>query len=195
MADPATVRIDLRAVIAVVALGIVVLVIIFVELCGREDVEPLAQGTQPPAEDTTPEPQPPTPTPGPSPTPGPPTDTPAPQPGGDERDVTRQQDLQAIAQALEEYRDDNGEYPNSDGNIQSLCVFEDTDVGCELREVLDPLPIDPLGEPASENGYWYASDGDTYTVYAQRESNEVPACPEHPDHLSQFDSLICVRGP
>lgn len=195
MADPATVRIDLRGVIAVAALGIVVLVIIVVQLCGREEVEPQAQATQPPPQNTTPEPELPTPTPGPSPTPGPPTDTPTPQPGGAQRDVIRQQDLQDLQQALEEYHDEHGEYPNSDGNIQSLCVFEETDVGCQLRDVLDPLPIDPLGEPASENGYWYASDGDEYIIYAQREADEVPACPEHPDHLAQFDSLICVQGP
>lgn len=192
--EPSTVRIDLRAVLAVAALAIVVLVIIFVQLCGRDDVEPLAQSDGPNVEGPT-EPPVVTVTPGPTPTPGPPTETPAPEPGGEERDVTRMQDLQAIEDALAEFRDENGSYPDTGGNVQSLCVFEDSDIGCELQDVLDPLPVDPLGEPISENGYWYASDGDEFTVFAQRESDQFPACANHPDHLAHFDTILCVQGP
>ncbi|MGB2693733.1 MAG: type II secretion system protein GspG [Dehalococcoidia bacterium] len=194
MAEPSTVRIDLRAVFAIAALGIVVLVIIFVQLCGRESGQPSVQSSPPPVDNPT-EPPVATDTPGPSPTLGPPTETPAPEPGGDERDVTREQDLADIEQALADYKDDKGDYPDTGGNIQSLCVFQDTDAGCDLKDFLDPLPMDPLGEPVSENGYWYASDGKEFTVYAQRESNEIPACAEHPDHLSHFASVLCVQSP
>lgn len=114
--------------------------------------------------------------------------------GIDERDVIRVQDLAAIRDALEEYREANGSYPDSGGAIQSLCVFPDLDIGCALRDVLDPLPQDPLGEPAI-NGYWYVSTGSEYIVYARRESGLVPECAEHPDHLGAIDSLLCVQGP
>ena len=195
MAEPSTVRLDLRAVLPIAALGIVVLAIIFIELCGREDVAQLAQTPLPSIENPTPLPPVPTATAGPSPTTGPPTLTPTPSPGGGERDLTRLQDLATIAEALEEYRDENGDYPDNDGNVQSLCVFPDSDVGCELDDVLSSIPSDPLGEPIPENGYWYASDGDTFTVYAQRESEQFEECAEHPDHLQNIDSLLCVQGP
>ena len=195
MAEPSTVRLDLRAVLPIAALGVVVLVIIFVELCGREDVTPLTQAPLPSVENPTPLPPVLTATPGPSPTPAPPTFTPTPSPGGEERDLARLQDLATVAEALEEYQEENGSYPDSGGSVQSLCVFDDTDAGCELEDVLSSIPNDPLGEPLAENGYWYASDGNTFTVYAQRESEQFDECAEHPDHLQGIDSLLCVRRP
>jgi hypothetical protein len=116
-----------------------------------------------------------------------------PAPGGGDRDVARRQDLEAIARALERYREENGSYPDTGGGIQTLCAYQDLDVGCALEEMLGPLPGDPLGDP-TVNGYWYTSDGSRYTIYALRESGQSEECPEHPDHLSEFESLLCVRG-
>ena len=196
MTDSSTVRVDLRAILAVAALGLVVLVIIFVELCGREDVEPLTEG--PPITERPTEPPAATNTPGPSPTQGPPTATPVPEPGGEERDLIRQGDLQSVQESLEEYRAENGSYPSTENNIQTLCIFE-SDEGCALEEVLQPIPVDPLdppGEPSADNGYWYTSDGDSYTVFAQREGEALPECAaEHPEHLQHIDSLLCVQSP
>ena len=193
MAGPSS-RVDLRAVLPVAALGVVVLVIIFVELCGREDVAPLDGSTAVVQQETaTPGP---TFTPGPSPTTGPsPTGAPVEVvTGGEDRDTARVQDLTALQEALEQYREENGAYPDTDGNVQTLCVFFDADAGCDLEEVLGPVPQDPLGEPVS-NGYWYVSTGRLYVVFAQRESELFPACDEHPEHLRDFDSVLCARGP
>lgn len=193
MAGP-SVRLDLRAALPVAALGVVVLVIIFVELCGREDVEPpVVQAPTPSGPTSTPGPSP---TVGPSPTAAPeqPTATREAPSGGEDRDVTRMADLEAIQEALEEYRQENRDYPDTDGNVQTLCAFAEADAGCDLREVLSPLPLDPLGDPAS-NGYWYASSGSSYTLYAQRESGRFPECEEHPQHLEALESLICIQGP
>ena len=196
MTEQPAVRLDLRAILHAAALAVVLLVIVFVELCGREDVKPYVQST--------PFPEVPTATTGPTFTPGPsptgggqePTATePVAQPGGEERDTTRVQNLAAIRDALEQYRQEHNGYPDSANNVQTLCVFEEFDKGCELKEFLDPIPNDPLGEPITENGYWYVSTGDAYTVFAQRESDLFPDCPEHPDFLQQFDTLLCVQGP
>jgi hypothetical protein len=189
-----SVRVDLRAALPVVALAVVVLAIIIIELCGRDEVKaPAALPTPGPTATAGP-----TFTPGPSPTPGPATETPtgeAPPPGDpNQRDAVRAQDLTAIQEALEQSRSNEGEYPNTNNNIQSLCVFEDSDAGCALLDVLDPIPLDPLGDPAT-NGYWYASDGETYVLYAMREGDQLTECAEHPDHLANIDSLYCVRGP
>jgi type II secretory pathway pseudopilin PulG len=192
MAGPTTVRIDLKTIGPIVALGLVVLVIIFVELCGREDVKPL--GDQPPSVVAT---LGPTFTPGPSPTPGAVAVTPTVEPGIDaaQRDQVRKQDLAAIATALQQYFQKHQSYPDTKGSIQSLCVFRDNDLGCKLEEVLKPpLPVDPLGA-AAQNGYWLESEATTFVVYAQSETTPAQPCSEHPQHLAKFRNVICVRGP
>ena len=192
MAEPQTFRIDLRAALPVAAFAVVVLVIIFIELCGRQDINdaPLLQST----------PVTPNLTPVTDATPGEvverPTATPAPaSPEEQERDAQRARDLRAVQQALEQYFAENNTYPDTAGNVQTLCAFEEFDQGCALLEVAPDLPaVDPLGDPAN-NGYWYASTGSRYIVYAIRESELFPACEEHPDHLKEIESLMCVQGP
>jgi hypothetical protein len=197
MTDQRSVRLDLRAILPVAALAVVVLVIIFVELCGRQDVKPFAQTTPFP---TVPQATPAaTFTPGPSPTGGVSTTAtpPAVLPGGEQRDTQRAQDLAALQAALVQYHDKHGKYPSANGNVQTLCAFPESDAGCKLKDdgELDPLPIDPKGEPITENGYWFRSTDNDYAIFAQRESDAVPECDEHPDFLKQFKSLICVTSP
>ena len=114
--------------------------------------------------------------------------------GAGQRDAVRQQDLVAVQGALEEYRQENGSYPDTGGGIQSLCAFADLDAGCVLRDILGALPQDPLGNGPND-GYWYSSTGVEFTLYARRESAQLPECPEHPSHLGEIDSLFCVQGP
>ncbi len=115
-----------------------------------------------------------------------------------ERDVQRLQDLSLLQIALAVHLERFGEYPNSQGQTQSLCVFEDLDKGCELKRVLDEgqqeLLTDPLGDPLA-NGYWYVSDGGTYTIWMLRESagpGSAFACPEAPPFLLDKGALYCV---
>ena len=133
---------------------------------------------------------------GPQPPPGPgqPTPTSVPPAGGEQRDETRQRHLVEIQAALEEYRAENGSYPDTGAAIQSLCVFDGLDAGCALTQVLSPLPQEPLGDPVF-NGYWYISDGDSYTLYAQLESDQLAPCADHPDHLVDFEAVLCASGP
>ncbi len=204
MAGPegTTIRIDLRVAAPFLVLGLVILAIIVSELCGKTKVEPLPQGT-PFVEGPTSTPAP-TFTPGPSPTESPAeaTATQASSAAGSDRDEVRVRDLGRIRQALADYKEEHGNYPSTGGGIQSLCAFTEFDKGCALEEVLDTIPVDPLGDPG-KNGYWLASDGRTYVVYAQRESElfvqsgpDLSApCDEHPDHLRAFRSIFCVRSP
>ena len=113
--------------------------------------------------------------------------------GGRQRDAIRTQDLEAIRVVMETYQEEEGSYPDTDDGVQTLCVFQELDVGCALLDVA-PLPEDPLGD-ARANGYFYTSDGERYVVYAQRESETFPACEEHPEFLQHFESLLCVQGP
>lgn len=187
-----TVQIDLRALLPIVVLALVVLTIIFTQVCGREDVKiPNVDAPTGPTATVGP-----TLTPGPSPTESPEQETATAElaEGGESRDQLRQLDLAEIQSALEAYVVREDEYPSTDGNIQTLCVFEDVDIGCALKDDLDPVPSDPLGN-AAENGYFYQSDGKVYTLYAIRESELLAACDDHPQHLARFASILCLRGP
>jgi 4-amino-4-deoxy-L-arabinose transferase-like glycosyltransferase len=124
-----------------------------------------------------------------------PTSTPAPTPTIDvaaaaRRDAARRSDLGTIAAALESYREKHGAYPEVIG-IQTLCGYP-SDVGCVLREVLNPLPTDP----ANNQSYWYTSDRVSYIVFAEMEEPPGPSqCPEPvPEHLAQIPNPYCVRG-
>jgi hypothetical protein len=125
-----------------------------------------------------------------------PTVTPTPKPGAPQRDLQRIQDLDAIRAALEKYRDEEGSYPSTSGNLQTLCAYKDLDEGCKLTKVLDPLPdTDPLGD-ALINGYWYASDGKSFAVYARQEAEAAPGAPtcEKPEGLKDVDRVYCVKS-
>ncbi len=116
-----------------------------------------------------------------------------PRAGAGQRDAIRTQDLEAIRVVMETYQEQEGSYPYTGDGVQTLCVFQELDVGCALLDVA-PLPEDPLGD-AGANGYFYTSDGERYVVYAQRESEIFPACEDDPEFLRHFESLLCVRGP
>ena len=112
------------------------------------------------------------------------------------------QELASLQSALADYFDRFDEYPSTGGGVQTMCAYIELDVGCEVKKVLDDdeegLLWDPLGEPL-KNGYWYASDGKTYTIWALREGPENAADPvctgQVPPHLQGQSSLFCVSGP
>jgi hypothetical protein len=126
-----------------------------------------------------------------------PSPTPQPTPTPDvaavaRRDEKRRGDLTLIADALQEYFDTNGSYPLSPG-VTSLCVYS-WDVGCAVKDVLEPLPNDPV----TGQFYWYQSDGETFfNVFAKMEADPGPSeCADPPpEHLANVTFLYCERGP
>ena len=112
------------------------------------------------------------------------------------RDQTRKDDLERMAAALEKYYDKKKEYPSTGGNLQSVCIYKDVDAYCKVEDFIDPIPADPLGDPAA-NGYWYASDGKSYTLIA---AMEMPAdamaqnCPEAAPKHTKKANLYCLTG-
>ena len=112
------------------------------------------------------------------------------------RDGERLRELALLQAALIEYRDRFDSYPNNGGSIQTMCVYEDDDKGCDLKEVLgdeeEGILQDPLG---AADGYWYASNGKTYTIWMVREGPGNPGdpiCPEVIPHLKEKGSLFCI---
>jgi hypothetical protein len=161
----------------------------------RRTVEPYAERA----------PAPPSPTPVPKPTPTPTspsaTSVPKPTPTEDsaaraERDARRQEDLKRIGDALEEYRARFGSYPSSGGGFQTLCAYATLDAGCALLEVVPAIPQDPLGDPL-KNGYWYASDGERFTILAIREGegpSNLSACYFYHPGASDPRVGLCLSG-
>lgn len=114
-----------------------------------------------------------------------------------DRDGTRRGDLIRLLEAANAYKDANGEYISTDGNIQTLCAFKDIDKGCGYSETLGrDVPADPAGEPV-QNGYWYQSDGQSLVLYAalELEIPEEERCRTENVDLRTKPSLICLRFP
>lgn len=115
----------------------------------------------------------------------------------EERDAQRRQDLLVVVGGLLRFRDANGEFPFTNNNIQSLCVYTDFDAGCELEDVLGTEPPeDPLGEPGV-NGYWYQSDGATAKVYVSLEGeiDDAERCDTNYVDFRDKPNLICPTVP
>jgi len=128
-----------------------------------------------------------------------PTAAPTPDTGptAQARDQTRIRDMAKIANALVKYEEEKGEFPSTGGNVQTLCVYRENDAGCKISDVLDPIPGDPLGESV-KNGYWYASDGKTFTIIAGMDSssNATPGrCDPKWSQHTRKANLACLTGP
>ncbi len=115
-----------------------------------------------------------------------------------ERDARRRADVLVLIDAANKIRARDGSYVTTGGNVQTLCAFQNLDVGCKLKDVIagNVLPLDPFGDPV-KNGYWYSSDGQTAKVYAALEG-DVPVdqkCPTNDVELKKKPNLICVTTP
>ena len=106
------------------------------------------------------------------------------------RDAERLTEWALIERELGGFKERFGTYPNTDGSIQTFCLFPE-DMGCLLNLPKEVI-TDPLG---SDYGYWYRSDGVVYTIFATRESEASPPCPEHPEHLTYIPQLTCKTTP
>jgi hypothetical protein len=114
-----------------------------------------------------------------------------------DRDHQRQIDLITMLAAFNKLKDQDGSFPSTNGNVQTLCVFKDLDVGCKLKDVIPSgPPQDPLGSPI-ENGYWFSSDGSSLKIYASMEQ-DVPSdqqCQTDNVDLLKKSNLICLTVP
>ena len=115
-------------------------------------------------------------------------------PGGLERDATRRENLLQIVSALQQYRAEHGTYPETGGNPQTACAYEDLDKLCQFS---DQLGIDTLKDPRKDTGkygYWYSSDGTSFTLYASFEGpvkDEDTCAP--PGDLGRAANLYCLQ--
>lgn len=111
------------------------------------------------------------------------------------RDATRRADLLLLAGAAQAYKADNGEFPFTNNNVQTICAFENIDAGCGLREYLDGgIPSDPLRDPV-KNGYWFQSDGERAVFWAALEQEPLAEqlCETEDVELLKKNNLICIE--
>lgn len=112
-----------------------------------------------------------------------------------ERDQERRAELMVITSALIEYQKETGSFPSTSGNLQGACSYPGMDQLCMFSEKLglDTL-VDPRGD-AHQFGYFYESNGNSFTLYATFETEPLPqeACASAPTGLASRPNLVCVR--
>ena len=115
----------------------------------------------------------------------------------EERDARRRADLLLLLEATKKLRDKDGRFPDTNNNVQSICVYRNSDVLCKLEKIMGgPVPEDPFG---AQHGYWYsgAPDGQSMKLLANLEG-DVPPDPrcETPDTgIQALPNVICVTVP
>jgi hypothetical protein len=116
---------------------------------------------------------------------------PLPDAAAPQRDAQRRQDLEHVRIALVAHYQEHGAFPNTNNNVQTLCQGGD-EAGCKLNEFLRPVPADPRGGIVNQ-GYWYKSNGESFTVYAQLEVG-ARECDDVPSALTYNDKMVCIAG-
>ena len=118
------------------------------------------------------------------------------EPGASQRDLVRRQDLLDIAGALAEFERLTGRFPDTGGVIAVGCAGGAIGELCRFQDELGVETLaDARGRPFTY-GYWYQSDGATFTLYAafelpilQEESCRIPE-----PTLSDEPHVFCMHG-
>jgi len=107
------------------------------------------------------------------------------------RDAERQSDLQNIKAAIEQYRIQNGRYPNASCGSNCWSTEATTNFIEGLSSVLSPIPNDP--RPGTGNGYAYRTNwnGTVYKLMS-RGSVENTVTADHP--LQPCDTTFCTAS-
>ena len=180
--------------VAMLAVAAIALVALTFASSGEAEPPPLMGELGTPVRGTfvppTPSPTGVRPTPRPRPTLGPQVPgTPA------ERDGQRQMDLLTLIAAGTAYEDENGGFPSTNNQIQTLCVYEDLDKGCAFGEFIDggEVPEDPLG---NSEGYWYQSDGSFARFFVSFEEEvDQERCDTDYVEFQDLPNLVCPEIP
>jgi hypothetical protein len=114
-----------------------------------------------------------------------------------ERDAQRRADLLIIFAATQKLRDKDGKFPATNDNVQSVCIYHDTDALCDLEQFLGgPPPEDPFG---AQSGYWYsgAPDGQSMKLFAALEATTPanPNCSSPDEGMQKRPNVICLTVP
>ena len=111
------------------------------------------------------------------------------------RDEERKSDLATVAASIVEYRERTGGVPSTSDNVEEVCFYLTLAEICWQESSLPPEEFfDPRGE--LQFGYWYASDGTSFTLYASLEGL-VPigrSCAAPSQLFVDTPNLYCVRG-
>jgi hypothetical protein len=106
------------------------------------------------------------------------------------RDFARAIDLGSIRDTLHPYRDRFGSFPETGGELTTLCESE-ADAGCALTAINPRVPFDD-----GELPYWYVSDGRVFTLVARAALPQANngACPGDLPPSLEGVPIMCMNG-
>jgi 4-amino-4-deoxy-L-arabinose transferase-like glycosyltransferase len=111
------------------------------------------------------------------------------------RDAQRVGDLRLLSDALSKYRSKYGSFPNTNLVIEPVCLYGQTNAGCDLFEFLESVSQSRNLEERTKT-YWYMSDGNSYALYASLEAAPPGGFPcAIPKALANKPNLYCIKGP
>ena len=110
------------------------------------------------------------------------------------RDEKRRSDLLLLLGAAAKVKAQDGSYPSTNGNVQTVCNYKEIDVGCKVLALSDAAGT--IADPA-KIGYWYSSDGQSAQFYASLEGDvaKEDQCVTSDAELKKHDNVICVKPP
>ena len=118
------------------------------------------------------------------------------EPGAAERDLARRGDLLRIAAALAEFERLTGRFPSTGGVIAVGCASGTIGELCQFQDELGVETLADVRGGAFRWGYWYQSDGATFTLYA---AFELPilqdeSCRTAGPALIAEPHVFCMQG-
>ena len=118
------------------------------------------------------------------------------EPGASQRDLVRRGELLDIAGALAEFERVTGRFPSTGGVTAVGSANGAIGVLCQFQDELGVETVADVRERPFTYGYWYQSDGTTFTLYAAFElpilQDESCRAPE--STLSDEPHVFCMHG-
>ena len=118
------------------------------------------------------------------------------EPGASQRDLVRRGELLDIAGALAEFERRTGRFPDTGGVIAVGCASGAIGELCQFQDELGVETLADVRERPFTYGYWYQSDGTTFTLYA---AFELPilqdeSCRTAGPALIAEPHVFCMQG-
>ncbi len=83
------------------------------------------------------------------------------------------------------------------GNLQTVCIYKEIDADCKLKDFIDPIPTDPLGDPGRKRLLVRLRRQELHADRrdgAAGERDAPESCPEAAAKHTKKANLYCLSG-